>query len=113
MKNRMWTIHEAVNVRSKNWLTWLLCGLVIFNGLDGILTLVWVYRSSAVEANPLMAYLIDLHPVIFISMKNVLVSLGAVLLWRLRSHSLASAGIVLAFSMYCSVMVIQMRGFIG
>jgi hypothetical protein len=67
---------------------------LILNLLDAILTLGAVNAGLAVEANPLMANLLDSSPVGFVLTKTTLVSLGLILLWRHRGRGMAAAGIV-------------------
>ena len=60
-----------------------------FNTIDAALTYYAVTRGLATEANPLMATLLDYHPIIFIVCKLTLVMLGLILLWRYREYKLA------------------------
>ena len=80
-----------------------LLGLVfIFNALDAIATLAWIFKGTATEANPLMEWLISLHPVVFVVFKLTLVGLGSVLLYRFRHNRLArwaSYGLFCLFSL--------------
>lgn len=59
------------------WLHGIVATVLVLNGLDGILTLVWIFGGYATEANPLMDHLLRLHPVAFITVKLDLVGLGA------------------------------------
>jgi hypothetical protein len=81
---------------------WLSCALVVLccNALDAALTLCAIDFGDAVEANPLMAVLLGAGPLAFVVVKHVLVSLGLVLLWRLRRRPLARHGARLAFAVY-------------
>lgn len=90
--------------------------LVIFsiltlNCLDGILTIILVSTGKAVEANPLMAYLIGYHPILFMFCKQLLVSLGAVILWRLRENLLAVVSMFVIFLVYYVNLLHQLRFF--
>lgn len=77
----------------------ILCILTL-NVADGILTIILVGTGRAVEANPLMAYLIGHNPVLFMFCKQALVSLGILLLWRLRHYVLAVVSIFAVFLLY-------------
>ena len=76
--------------------------LIVMNAIDGLLTIFWVTTARAVEYNPLMALLLDIHPALFMGIKCALVSLGAILLLRHREHMLA----VLSLATVCAVYVI-------
>ena len=82
----------------------LVISLVLLNALDGILTIFWIETGRFIEANPLMNVLISNHPVLFISVKMLLVCLGAILLWRNRDHAFAVISIFLCVTVYCFVM---------
>ena len=78
----------------------LILVILTLNVTDGVLTIILVGTGRAVEANPLMAYLISHNPVLFMFCKQALVSLGILLLWRLRHHVLAVVSIVAVFVLY-------------
>jgi len=63
--------------------------IFVLNVLDGVLTIISVSTGKALEFNPLMAYLINYHPVLFMICKQLLVYLGSVILWRFRENMLA------------------------
>ena len=78
-----------------------LCGIImVLNLIDGLATLIWVLTDRATEANPLMAVLVEFHPVAFIALKVMLVNLGAVLLLRYCYKFMASAAIMAALVVY-------------
>jgi hypothetical protein len=86
------------------WFSGLLAMLIVMNGLDGLLTIVWVTTAQAVEANPFMAFLLDIHPVLFMASKCALVSFGALLLWRYRGHTLSVISLATACLAYWLVL---------
>ena len=95
--------------RRSNSLTWrpsdrflrFVLGITLFLNLaDAILTLAVVQSGLAVEANPLMEVLISSSPLLFMFAKLGLVSLGVLLLWRLRERLSAVIGSMGAFSVY-------------
>lgn len=90
--------------RKKTFTFGLLGLLVVMNLLDGIFTLVWVLSGQATEANPLMALLIDAHPLLFIIFKIALVNLGAILLWRLYHRRFALIAASFCVSVYASIL---------
>ena len=73
---------------------------LVLNLIDAALTLYAVRAELAVEANPLMDELLAHGPIIFMIGKLAMVSLGVLLLWRLRRSTLATIGIIAAFVAY-------------
>ena len=82
----------------------LVISLVLLNALDGILTIFWIETAGFTEANPLMNIPISKHPVLFMSVKMLLVCLGTILLWRNRDHPFAAISIFFCFTVYCFVL---------
>ncbi len=68
--------------------------IVVINLLDAALTLIWTLSGLAIEANPLMDAELAAGPVRFMVTKLALVSLGLLLLWRLRRVPLARVAIM-------------------
>jgi len=62
----------------------VLISIMILNIFDGVFTTYWVESEKATEANPLMEVLVE-SPVQFMVVKISLVSLGVLLLWRLKN----------------------------
>ncbi len=89
------------------WLRGMVFSLVVLNAVDGILTIVWIETGRFTEANPLMEMLLSANPVLFISVKMLLVCLGIVLLWRYRDNAMAVVSIFLCFTAYCYAMTIH------
>ncbi len=77
----------------------LLGSIFIFNVLDAIATVAWVYKGAAREGNPLMEWLIELHPVLFITLKLLLVGMGLFVLARFREHRMARGA---AYALFCA-----------
>jgi len=73
--------------------------IIALNTVDAVLTVAWVYSQEAVEWNPWMAGLISGEGSVipFLIVKNLLVMLGCLLLWRLRTRPLAVIGGFLLF----------------
>jgi len=93
-----------------DWPALLLACTVLLNLVDAIATLVAVHFGSAVEANPLMAHLVQQTPILFMMAKLSLVSFGVVLLWRLRERRLARFATVVAMAAYAAVLLIHIQG---
>ena len=78
----------------RNWVLVTAAMIIVLNLLDGMLTLGVVYAGAATEANPLMDQsMASWGAVGFMVVKCALVSLGVLLLWRLRSRKLAVGAI--------------------
>lgn len=82
------------------WVTRIVGALIVMNVIDGLFTLFWVHSDIAQEANPLMALLISIHPVLFITLKMALVHLGCILLIRYYYKMLSLVSLAIAFSVY-------------
>jgi hypothetical protein len=67
--------------------------ILVINLLDAALTLIWTLSGLAVEANPLMEQVLAHSPLQFMAVKLALVSLGLLLLWRLRWRRTARVAI--------------------
>jgi hypothetical protein len=73
---------------------WLAAVIIVFNLIDGLLTLAVVTSGVAGEANPLMAASLSWGGVPFIAVKLALVSLGVYLLYLRRDRPLAHMALV-------------------
>lgn len=87
---------------------WLIFLIFALNVIDAVATLIWVATGLAVEANPLMARLIEYHPLAFVTVKMSLVLLGSILLWRLRERILAVATLVFLFVVYYALLLFHL-----
>jgi hypothetical protein len=65
---------------------WLLLGLWSFNICDFLLTREAMAMGRATEANGFMNYLFSLGPASALVFKLAVVSVGVLVLWRLRAH---------------------------
>jgi hypothetical protein len=88
---------------------WALCALLIFNGLDGAFTSVWVQAGQATEANPIMAALLANGVLPFLIGKISLVMLGGAMLRLAHKRPLAQVGMVAMLALYSAVMVIHVE----
>jgi hypothetical protein len=99
-------------IRLSHVLKYLLVVLCLLNLVDGLFTIGWVLTHRAVETNPLMDYLLQIHPVFFISVKIALVQLGALVLWFHRFRRLVFVSASLAVVVYLWIVFIHVRMFI-
>ena len=84
-------------------LLYVILGIFALNVFDAYATIFWLELELAREANPLMAWLLDYHPVWFVIGKLTLVGSGCLVLWRYRRRRLARAGAYLAFALYATL----------
>ncbi len=88
-----------------SWLSRILAATLVFNFCDIVMTLLVVISGIGVEANPLMAYLLEQSPLAFALFKVTMVSIGVMVLWHTRHYRLAIAGSVGIFSVYAMLML--------
>ena len=104
--------HELQKIGTQQHFVWLrriVLTVIVLNAIDAILTLIWVWRDQATEANPLMAHLVHNNPVLFVIAKMALVALGSVVLWRLRKHKVAVVSIFAIFLVYYWILLYHLR----
>ncbi|MBI2379020.1 MAG: hypothetical protein HYV07_33805 [Deltaproteobacteria bacterium] len=102
--HRTWWRSEP-STRERRYLTALVAAVLILNAIDAVSTALWVYVGIAKEANPLMARLIENHPLLFVATKVALVSGGSFILWKRRTEPLAVVAIFVAFLAYYAVLL--------
>ena len=78
----------------------------VLNFVDALMTIAWVQFGIALEANPLMADIVE-QPALFLTTKTVLVSLGTALLWRFRHKRLALRASLVALICYTAILLIH------
>ena len=86
------------------------CMLVFMNLADALLTLRFIELQTAVEANPIMAYLLSVHPALFFFVKTLVVSTGAFFFYINRERLLARISLLLCVIIYFCVIVIHAYG---
>jgi cytochrome bd-type quinol oxidase subunit 2 len=90
---------------TRSWLPVLAALVVVLNLVDAVFTLVYTHGGVAVESNPLMRGVLESHPVLFMAAKLALVSLGVLLLWRLRHRGAAVVGLVATSTTYVGLVL--------
>lgn len=69
--------------------------IVLLNLLDTVFTIAYVKSGMAIEANPLMDFLLQMGTPVFAAVKLIGVAVGVYfLLWTSTTHRAASAGLV-------------------
>ncbi|MGH7681934.1 MAG: DUF5658 family protein [Candidatus Eiseniibacteriota bacterium] len=92
--------------RLEQQLYWMLWGVGLLNYTDAAQTVYLLNVKLMVEANRIMAYLLDHSPYSFWMYKTLVPSLGCVLLWRYRKRVKWLYGAVLTvFAVYLTVVI--------
>ena len=86
--------------RRTSWLHVMAAAIVVLNLVDAVMTLAVVHAGAATEANPLMAASLSAGSVWFMLTKLGLVSMGVLLLWRLRESIYAAMAITSLTGVY-------------
>jgi hypothetical protein len=90
--------------RKERRLYWFLWGVGLLNYMDAAQTVYLLNMKMMVEANRIMAFLLDHSPYVFWMYKTLVPTLGCVLLWRYRRRVKWLYGAVIAvFAIYFSV----------
>lgn len=82
--------------------------LILMNLFDGLFTIYWVGSGHAIEANPLMAEMIEKHWMSFFLIKMFLVNGGLYILWKRWDRTTAKAALFMATLSYSYVMYIHL-----
>ncbi len=92
--------------RLEQQLYWMLWGVGLLNYTDAAQTVYLLNVKLMVEANRIMAFLLDHSPYSFWLYKTLVPSLGCVLLWRYRKRVKWLYGAVLTvFAVYLTVVI--------
>lgn len=81
--------------------------LFTLNGLDALLTLIWVRGGWATEGNGLMDYLLQLGDAPFLLTKLAVGTFVACVLYRWSHMALARRGLRLALGLYVALMFVH------
>ena len=81
--------------------------IFILNFLDAVLTHYSVSRGLAEEMNPLMKYLLELHPATFYLCKLILVSLGLILLKKLGDTKGTKMALTVCSAIYTAIVIMH------
>ena len=93
-----------------DWINALIFAVFLMNALDGVMTITWVSTAIAVEANPLMAFLLNIHPALFMIAKITLVFGGLLTLLHFRERTEAIIGILSTFFLYYLLILYHLIG---
>ena len=78
--------------------------LFALNFLDAVLTIYWVRNGFASEGNQLMAGLLDIGVLPFLTVKIAIGATAAVVLWRWGNLRLAKYGLAFSLTVYIGLM---------
>lgn len=102
---------EVGTERQIRFLGTMIVAVFVLNALDAVFTVYWIVGVETWETNPIMDHLLQIHPIIFVAVKLLLVALGSYLLWRHRRQRVAVVGIFALFIVYYWLLVWHLRGF--
>ena len=86
--------------------------ILIMNFIDGLSTLYLVNTQIATESNPLMAFLMNTHPLLFIAIKILLVTICTAVLIKYKDYKLSKIGLWIGFAVYLFIICWHLYGFI-
>ena len=78
--------------------------ILVLNLIDAVFTLLYTGTGMAAEGNPLMSGVLRESPTGFMMIKLALVSLGVLMLWRLRARKAAAVGLVATAMAYSTLL---------
>jgi Domain of unknown function (DUF5658) len=82
--------------------------LFTLNLVDALLTVYWVRHGFATEGNGLMASLLDMGNVPFLTVKMAIGALAAAVLWRWGNLRTARIGLTAALAVYIALMGVHL-----
>ncbi len=85
--------------------------LFVTNLIDAALTILWVDMGIAIEANPLMRYVLELGPGWFVGCKISVITIACIILWNLRRLVMAKTVALLACLLYTGIVGIHVIGY--
>lgn len=81
--------------------------LFSLNLIDANLTLLWVRKNMATEGNGLMARLLDMGDLPFLSVKLLVGAFAAYILYRCSRYKVARHGLTFVLVLYLALMVVH------
>jgi len=84
--------------------------VLVLNLADALFTLIYLQAGLAAESNPVMQGALVGGPIGFMAVKLALVSLGVLLLVRLRQRPFATVGLIGAAVAYSTLFVYHLSG---
>jgi len=107
-ERRRWSSSEPAS--DYRLLGMVLAFVLVLNFIDLSATIAWIELGLATEVNPLMDYLLQIHPLAFAFVKIGLVSGAVMILWRHRDHRATHVAAGVACAMYLGTYVIHAYG---
>jgi hypothetical protein len=95
---------DIVNQQSRPFVAIAAATILVLNLIDAVFTLLYTGTGVAAEGNPLMSGVLHASPTGFMIIKLSLVSLGVLMLWRLRARRAAAVGLVATAMAYSTLL---------
>ena len=76
----------------------------VFSTCDAVLTIIEIESGWAYEANPIMAFFYNIHPLFFFTIKTIMVFGALLFFWKHQNRALARASIVGSLVIYSFIM---------
>ena len=84
----------------------LLFAIFLLNIADAFMTMLWLHRGGG-EANPIMAFFLDIGPFAFLAQKCLVVGFWLILLLVHKNFRLARIGLYASFAVYALLLVVH------
>lgn len=104
MESSLHTRLEKINIYAILYVVFML------NLVDAMLTLVWIKLGIAVEANPIMAYMLSAGDGWFIAIKIIAIAVACTILSSLKRYRLAKIVAISACALYVAITLLHLWG---
>ena len=84
--------------------------IFIANILDAGLTITWINAGIAVEANPIMNYLLGFGVMWFYIVKIAIVTIACIILWVLKDAKMAKLVALICCAVYFAIIIFHIVG---
>lgn len=86
----------------------LLLAIFGLNVLDAFMTMMWLHRGGR-EANPVMAFFLDIGPAAFLAQKCLVVGFWLILLLVHKNFRFARVGLYASLAVYALLLIVHFR----
>ena len=97
---------------SDDMFEWLIWTIFLLSIADLSFTIVEIGLKLAYEFNPLLGFLYDIHPALFIFAKVALTAFSCAIFWYTRDKILTKIAVVLIFFLYLGLLFFHIIGMI-
>ncbi len=84
----------------------LLFAIFLLNIADAFMTMLWLHRGGG-EANPIMAFFLDIGPFAFLAQKCLVVGFWLILLLVHKNFRFARIGLYASFAVYALLLIVH------